>query len=85
MSAQDLIVAYECGIDYGLLMAENERDSEDVFDAAGCAAFSARMCVPSIPAARRKPRGEAWRKAKRDAMSKFLELVVKVANEEETP
>lgn len=79
MGLNELMMAYECGIDYGLLLAEEERDSEDCFDAAGCAVYASRMCIPSTPAPRRRPRSETWRAAKRDSMSKFLKLVVEAA------
>lgn len=80
MDVKDLMTAYECGIDYGLMLAEQERDSEDAFDAAGCAVYSARMCVPSTPCRRRQPHSAAWREAKRAAMDRFLQLVVRIAN-----
>lgn len=82
MDAEDLMTAYECGIDHGLLLAEQERDSEDAFDAAGCAVYSARMCVPSTPCRRRQPHSAAWRGAKQAAMDRFLALIVRAANEQ---
>ena len=82
MTAKDIMTAYECGIDHGLLLAEQERDSEDFFDATGCAVYSARMCVPSIPPRRRQPRSEAWRAAKQVSLDRFLALVVRAANEQ---
>ena len=75
-SIENLIAAYECGIDYGLILAEQERDSEDVFDAAGCAAYSSKMCAPSVSAPRRRPRSAAWRESKRKSMERFLALLV---------
>lgn len=82
MTAKDLITAYECGIDNGLLLAEQERDSEDFFDATGCAVYSARMCVPSTQLRRRQPHSEAWRAAKQASLDRFLALVVRAANEQ---
>lgn len=80
MDLKDLMTAYECGIDYGLALAENERDSEDAFDATGCAVYAAKMCIPSTPCRRRQPHSTAWREAKRASMDRFLELVVRVSN-----
>lgn len=74
---EDLLKAYEYGVDYGLLIAEQERDSEDLFDAVGCMVFSRKFNVPSIAARRRQPHSEAWRKAKADSMKSFIELFVK--------
>jgi hypothetical protein len=77
LEINELMTAYECGIDYGLLLAEQERDSEDMFDAAACAVFSAKMCVPSMIVRRRRPRSTEWRDAKQKSINKFFELVVK--------
>lgn len=54
-----LLKAFEYGIDYGLLIAEQERDSEEVFDAAGCAVYAHKMCVPSSVTRRREPHSAA--------------------------
>lgn len=72
-----LIKAFEYGIDYGLLIAEQERDSEDLFDAFQCGEASRRYNVPSAPAPRRQAHSEEWRKAKCGALAKFIELVAK--------
>lgn len=77
-----LLKAFECGIDYGLLIAEEERDNEDVFDAFLCAQVARKMCVPSVPARRRQPRSENWRKAKRESYSQFIDLIVNLNKEE---
>jgi len=74
MNIQDLIIAFECGIDYGLLLAEQERDSEDLFDAATCAIMSRRTCLPTSIAQRRGPHSDAWRTAKKDSLRKFIDL-----------
>jgi len=70
----DLIRAFEWGVDYGLLLAEQEHDSEDLFDAVGCMVYSAKCNVPSSPAPRRQPRSDEWRKAKLDALLSFIEF-----------
>lgn len=77
-----LLKAFECGIDYGLLIAEEERDSEDLFDAFLCVQVARKMCVPSVPAQRRQPRSENWRKAKRESYLKIFGLIADVSNEE---
>ena len=71
---KDLITAFECGIDYGLLLAEQERDSEDAFDSVCCLLYSRKHNVPSAPANRRKARSEAWRNAKGASLLRFIEL-----------
>ena len=75
MNIDKLIKAFECGIDYGLLIAEQERDSEDLFDAFLCGTYSRKMCRPSAPAPRRQPRSAEWRKAKEESVRQFIELV----------
>jgi len=64
MDTEQAIQIFEWGIDYGLLLAEGERDSEDLFDAVGCAAYARKRNIPSSRAPRRQPRSAAWRKAK---------------------
>ncbi|MCL1951925.1 MAG: hypothetical protein FWF60_03775 [Oscillospiraceae bacterium] len=71
---QHLLKAFECGVDYGLLLAEQERDSEDLFDAAACAIMSRRTCLPTSPAPRRMPRSDAWRASKKESLLQFIEL-----------
>jgi len=71
---QGLLKAFECGVDYGLLLAEQERDSEDLFDAAVCAVMSRRTCLPSSTAPRRMPHSDAWRTAKKESLRQFIDL-----------
>ena len=72
MSVEDLFKVFEWGVDYGLLLAEQERDSEDMFDAVGCMVYSAKYNVPSTRAPRRQPHSAAWRQAKEDAFTNFI-------------
>ena len=69
-----LIKAFECGVDYGFLLAEQERDSEDVYDACQCSVFAKKMCMPSTTAQRRQPHSKAWREAMLKSVAKFIEL-----------
>lgn len=80
-SGSQLIDAFSWGVDYGLLLAEQERDSEDFFDAVGCMIHSAKYNVPSTRAPRRQPHSAAWRQVKKDALMNFIELV-KTADKE---
>lgn len=70
-----LLKAFEYGVDYGLLLAEQERDSEDIFDAAGCAVYAKKMCVPSTAAQRRQPHSRAWRKEMGAGLLKLIDLI----------
>lgn len=62
ITLDDLADCFKWGVDYGLLLAEQERDSEDLLDAVVCASFARRMNIPSSFAQRRQPHSAAWRK-----------------------
>lgn len=70
-----LLKAFEYGVDYGLLLAEQERDSEDLLDAAICASYAKRTCVPSSIAPRRQPHSAVWRKEMGAGLSKLIDLI----------
>ena len=55
ITLDDLADCFKWGVDYGLLLAEQERDSEDLLDAVVCASFARRMNIPSSFAQRRQP------------------------------
>jgi len=81
MNNQDyeaLMMAFKSGVDYGLLIAEEERDSEDLYDAALCSIHAQKMCIPSVRTERRMPHSEKWRQAKRDSYSSFLKHIKEV-------
>jgi hypothetical protein len=70
----DLTDAFLLGVDYGLLLAEEERDSEDMFDAFLCGCTARKMNAPSAPARRREPHSAKWREEKKAALVRFAEL-----------
>ena len=71
----DILKIFEYGVDYGLLIAEEERDSEDFFDAFICGSFARRTCLPSAPTARRMPRSDEWRKAKHNGLLNLIKFI----------
>jgi len=77
--AKLLFEVFECGFDYGLLKAEEERDSEDLLDAAVCYSAARKFCVPSTPVKRREPKSERWRESKKTSFEKFLGIMTKYA------
>lgn len=79
ITLDDLADCFKWGVDYGLLLAEQERDSEDLLDAVVCASFARRMNIPSSFAQRRQPHSAAWRKKMGSGMLKFIDLVAKLA------
>lgn len=72
----ELLKAFEYGIDYGLLIAEEERDSEGLADAVVCAVRSPRTCLPTYLSQRRQSRSAAWRKSKNDSVLAFIRLLI---------
>ena len=72
--SDSIIKAFEYGIDYGLLLAEQERDSEDMYDACQCSIYAKKMCRPSSLGQRRSARSNKWREAKQKSVIKFIEL-----------
>ena len=75
----ELLKAFEYGVDYGLLLAEQERDSEDMADSVACMMYSKKMCVPSTPIQRRQPRSDKWRLSKRQSVDNFIKLYAEYA------
>jgi len=72
---------FEAGIDLGLLLAEEERDSEDLFDATGCYFYALKNCVPSVPVRRRQPRSRSWREAKNKSSLNFIKVSGEILRE----
>lgn len=75
-----IIEIFKMGIDYGQLMMEEERDSEDFNDAFQGMIISNKYSMPSQVAPRRKPHSERWRNAKRESVNKFKELLINLIN-----
>lgn len=71
----DIIKIFEWGIDYGLLIAEEERDNEDIFDAFLCGVSGRKYGVPSVPARRRQSHSDRWRQAKKDGLLSFIGFI----------
>jgi hypothetical protein len=77
MNISTLIDVCFWGVDDGLILAEQERDSEEFADAALCYKYAQKMGVPSAIAERRHPHSEAWRQAKQESIAKFVNLCAK--------
>jgi hypothetical protein len=74
INPDDLWNAFLWGIDYGQLLMEEERESEELFDAAVCYTSGLKFCVPSVPVRRRQLHSEKWFAVKRCGYIKFMEL-----------
>ena len=70
----DPFVIFEWGVDYGQLLMEEERDSEEWADAFQGAIILNKYCMPSQIAPRRQPHSEAWRNAKKESYMKFMKF-----------
>lgn len=59
------------GVDYGQLLMEEERDTEDWADAFNCYFVARKTAMPSNPIPRRQPHSEKWRNAKKQGWENF--------------
>jgi hypothetical protein len=75
MKEIDLFNIFCLGVDYGQLLMEEERDSEDWYDAFQGHLVSEKYGMPSQIAQRRQPHSEEWRNAKRKSKEKFFEIL----------
>lgn len=73
-------IMWECfklGIDYGQLLMEEERESEEGFDAFIGHCIGKKYNAPSHPVERRQCHSEKWFEAKRKSKSRFLEIITR--------
>ena len=77
ITAEDIMKVFWWGVDYGQLLAEQERDSEDNFDAFQCGIVARKFCVPSTSARRRQPHSNEWREVKEAGFKGYLEILAK--------
>ena len=75
----DIVTAFTIfnyGVDYGLLIAERERDNEEWADAFNCCLVSHKTAMPAMPIERRHLHTEKWIKAKKKSIEKFQYLLI---------
>lgn len=73
---------FQMGVDYGQLLMELERDSEDVCDAFQGVIIDEKYSMPSNPAPRRMPHSDKWRKAKLESFYTAMEMIGKFKEKE---
>ena len=64
----DVITAFKIfnyGVDYGQLLMEQERESEEWADAFNCCLVSRKTAMPAMPIERRQAHSEDWKQAKK--------------------
>jgi hypothetical protein len=79
MSTQALLKAFECGVDYGLLLAEQERAGDVMSDALLCSASGYKYGVPSTPLAPRRVHSQAWFDTMNKSVKSFIGLYAEIA------
>ena len=73
-----LMQAFSCGISQGLLFAENERDSEETFNAFMGATFDKKFAMPMQDIQRRELHGKKWHDHHKKEVEKFYNLLAKI-------
>lgn len=83
VTIKELYDVYFWGASEGLLAAETERLSEEMFDAAVCEHSGKKYCVPSAPVRRRQLRSDKWFEAMKKDKGKFVDfLALKISTAE---
>lgn len=62
------------GVDYGQLLMEEERDSEDLLMATMGSIYAKKTSMPMGIVEKRQPHSQKWRDAKKKGLTNFLEL-----------
>jgi hypothetical protein len=70
--------AFISGADYGLVLSEEERMSEEMFDGFQCFLASKKYAMPSCPAERRQIHSKKWFDAKKESVDKFNDLLKEI-------
>ena len=70
----DLFEIFWYGADFGQALMEDERESEEIFDAYLCAGIARKISIPSNPVKRRQLMSDEWREEKRAGWKRFLKL-----------
>lgn len=69
---------FEWGVDYGLLLAEEERRGESYSDAFMGVVGSNKFSMPMNASVPREVRSENWFEAKNKSLTKFVELLIEL-------
>jgi hypothetical protein len=80
---KDVWKVFWWGVEYGQLLMEEERKSEEMFDAAVCYQSGLKYGVPSSPIQRRQLHSDKWFAAKRKGYKNFLEYYALLHSETE--
>jgi len=81
VTISELYDVYFWGMAHGQLLMEQERESEELFDAVVCYHSSRKYNVPSAPARRRQTHSDKWFEAMNKDVRSFKDFIAK-KNEE---
>ena len=70
--------AYFYGVDYGQLTMEDERESEETFEAFNGVIFDKKYAMPMASTQKRQVHSEKWFKAKRKSKDKFYKMLKQI-------
>lgn len=74
---------FNYGVDYGQLLMERERESEEWADGFNCCLVARKTAMPAMPIERRRCHSEKWITAKKKSFEKFQDLILKIAKKGE--
>jgi len=74
ITSMDLWNIFYWGVDFGQMLMEQERENEEMFDAALCSFGARKFNVPTVPVRRRQLHSEKWFNAKKESYNKWLEF-----------
>ena len=72
ITPDDLWNIFYWGVGYGQLLMEEERESEEIFDAFICASHARKTSMKSNSVQRRQIHSEKWFEAQREGYQKWL-------------
>lgn len=72
---------FSWGVDYGLLLAEQEREQEEYADAFNCCLVARKTAMPAIPIPRRQLHSGKWIAAKKASLEAFQDFLAEMAHE----
>ena len=75
VSVEEISKIYYWGVSEGQIIMEEERASEEIFDAMVCAHASRIFNVPSAPLQRRQLHSEKWFNAMRKDKAEFQDFI----------
>lgn len=70
---------FNLGVDYGQVLMERERESEEWADAFNCCLVARKTAMPANPTPKRQLHSENWIEAKQKSFKDFQYLLIEIA------